>query len=343
MVDLESLLNEISSDSPCGENLEYDAQFGEMERASVGKPEQQFGDTVVPAEEPKWKDVQKLALELLKRTKDLRIAAELARSELALAGFVDFLHALELICGYVDRYWESVHPRLDPDDDNDPALRVNTIESLCDEDKTLRSLRLAPIVSSRAVGRFSLRDVAVANGEFSLPEGVEAADWSKINAAFEDCTIEQIRANSDAVRNAIEKLAAMQSTFNGHVGGGNGINLSPLTTLLKSAEQVYADQLTRRGVSATGDETETEEAEGGEGTGGGKRLSGSVTTREDVMICLDKIVDYYKQYEPSSPLPLLLQRCKKLVSASFLEIIQDLAPDILSQISAMGGAPPPES
>lgn len=345
MVDLESLLNEISSDSPCGENLEYDAQFGEMERAAVGKPEQQFGSTVVPAEEPKWKDVQKLALELLTRTKDLRIAAELARSELALSGFVDFLKSLELICGYVDRYWESVHPMLDPDDDNDPALRVNTLESLCDEDKTLRSLRLSPIVSSRAVGRFSLRDVAVADGELTLPEGTEAPDWTKINAAFEDCAIEQIRENCEAVRKAIEKLTALQTTFNGHVGAGNGINLSPLTALLKTAEHVYADQLTRRGVSASGDEAETgeaEEGEGGEVAGGGKRLSGNVTTREDVMVCLDKIVDYYKQYEPSSPLPLLLQRCKKLVSASFLEIIQDLAPDILSQISAMGGAPPPE-
>jgi len=344
MIDLESLLSEISSDSPCGENLEYDSQFGEMERAAVGKPEQQFGDTVVPAEEPKWKEVQKLALELLTRTKDLRVAAELARCELALSGFVGFLKALELTCGFVERYWEPVHPMLDPDDDNDPALRVNTIESLCDEEKTLRALRLTPLVSSRAVGRFNLRDVAVANGELTLPEGAEVPDWTKINAAFEDSTVEQIRENSDAVRATLDKIAALQTTFNGHVGSGNGINLTPLTTLLKTAEQVYADQLTRRGVSATGGEAATDEegAEGGEGAGVARRLSGNITTREDVLICLDKIVDYYKQYEPSSPLPLLLQRCKKLVSASFLEIIQDLAPDIHSQISAMGGAPPPE-
>ena len=339
MVELEALLSEISSDSPCGENLEYDAQFGEMERATVGKPEQQFGSTVVPAEEPKWKDVQKLALELLTRTKDLRVAAELVRSELALSGFVDFLKSLGVICGFVDRYWEPVHPMLDPDDGNDPALRVNTIESLCDEEKTLRMLRLSPIVSSRSVGRFSLRDVAVANGEMTLPEGADVPDWTKINAAFEDNSIEQIRENSDAVRTAIENLNAMQRTFNEHVGGGNGVNLSSLTSLLKTAEQVYADQLTRRGVSVTGDVTEEGAVEGGEATGEVKRLTGDITTREDVLRCLDKIVEYYTRYEPSSPLPLLLQRCKKLVSASFLEIIQDLAPDVLGQISAMGGQP----
>lgn len=347
MIDVEALLVEISPESPCGENLEYDSQFGELERATVGKPEQQFGNTIVPAEEPKWKDAQKLALDLLSRTKDLRIAADLARAELALSGFASFLKVLDLICGYIDRYWEGVHPQLDPDDDNDPVLRVNTIESLCDEEKTLRAVRLAPIVSSRAVGRFNLRDVAIANGEATAPEGTDAPNWGKINAAFEDISVEEIKSNSDAIQAAIEHLNAAQKTFAEHVGAGNGINLGPLLTQLKTAETVYLEQLTRRGVS-TGGEEEQEGAEGEEGTGeggkaAGKRLTGEVTTREDVVRCLDKIIDYYKLYEPSSPLPLLLQRCKKLVPASFLEIIEDLAPDVLSQITAMGGTPPAES
>jgi type VI secretion system protein ImpA len=343
MIDVEALLAPLSDESPCGDNLEYDAQFGELERAAVGKPEQQFGSTIVPAEEPKWKEVHSLALELLTRTKDFRVAAELARAELALSGFIPFLRSLHLMCGYIEQFWDTVHPQLDPDDDNDPVFRVNTLESLCDEEKTLRPVRMAAIVSSRSVGRFSLRDVAIANGELTAPEGAEAPDWSKINAAFEDCDVEEIKANSDAVLTAVEHLTTAQRTFNEHVGAGNGINLTALLSLLKSAGQVYSDQLVRRGVSPTGDETEEGAAADGASDGGGggeasvKRLSGDITTRDDVVRCIDKIVEYYQRYEPSSPLPLLLQRCKKLVSASFLEIIQDLAPDVLSQISAMGG------
>ena len=346
MIDVEALLVPISEDSPSGENLEYDSQFGEMERAGVGKPEQQFGDTIVAAVDPNWKELRGLALELASRTKDLRVAVELARSELALHGFNDFLKSLELICGYIDQYWDTLHPQLDPDDDNDPVFRVNTLEALCDEDKMLRPVRMAAIVSSRSVGRFSLRDVAVANGEMTLPEGVEAPDWSKINAAFEDTAVEEIQENIKVVRTAVERLTAAQRAFNEHVGSGNGINFGPLLKLLKAAEEVYANQLTRRGVSdsSDGSSDESNADVGGGGGGGGdagpKRLSGEITTRDDVIMCLDKIVQYYQRYEPSSPLPLLLQRCKKLVSASFLEIIQDLAPDVLSQISAMGGQSP---
>ena len=48
--DLERLLEPISEDQPCGPDLEYDAEFGEMDRAAQPKPEQQFGDTLVAAE-----------------------------------------------------------------------------------------------------------------------------------------------------------------------------------------------------------------------------------------------------------------------------------------------------
>ena len=45
LIDVNSLLEEISAELPCGEDLEYDTEFGEMERTAQGKPEQQIGST----------------------------------------------------------------------------------------------------------------------------------------------------------------------------------------------------------------------------------------------------------------------------------------------------------
>ena len=61
MLDLESLLQPIDESAPSGPDLEYDADFQELERLSQGKAEQQFGDTIIPAEEPEWRDVAKRA------------------------------------------------------------------------------------------------------------------------------------------------------------------------------------------------------------------------------------------------------------------------------------------
>ncbi len=77
---IEDLLAPVSSDSPCGENLEYDADFMAMGQAIQGKAEQQFGDTIIPAEPADWNKVEKLATGLLTRTKDIRVMLALTQS-----------------------------------------------------------------------------------------------------------------------------------------------------------------------------------------------------------------------------------------------------------------------
>ena len=57
-LDAGALLEAVSEDLPGGPNLEFDPDFGALERAAQGKPEQQYGDTIIPAEEPDWKDVE---------------------------------------------------------------------------------------------------------------------------------------------------------------------------------------------------------------------------------------------------------------------------------------------
>lgn len=48
-------------------------------------------------------------------------------------------------------------------------------------------------------------------------------------------------------------------------------------------------------------------------------------------------MDYYAKHEPSSPLPILLKRAKRLVGADFMEIIKDLAPDGAANVRLIGG------
>jgi len=66
-------------------------------------------------------------------------------------------------------------------------------------------------------------------------------------------------------------------------------------------------------------------------------LPGAVSSREDVVRLLDRMCDYFERHEPSSPIPLLLKRCKRLVSANFLDIVRDVAPDAVSQVENLRG------
>jgi type VI secretion system protein ImpA len=62
-----------------------------------------------------------------------------------------------------------------------------------------------------------------------------------------------------------------------------------------------------------------------------------VRSTDDVLLAIDRICQYYERSEPSSPVPLLLRRARRLVCKSFLDIIDDLAPDSIGHIRTITG------
>lgn len=105
IVDIDSLLHELDPAAPSGPNLEYDPAFLELEEALAGKPEVQYGDTVTAAVPPEWKLVRKHSLELLGRSRDLRLAVPLARALLALHGMPGFADGAELVERLLAERW----------------------------------------------------------------------------------------------------------------------------------------------------------------------------------------------------------------------------------------------
>jgi len=64
---------------------------------------------------------------------------------------------------------------------------------------------------------------------------------------------------------------------------------------------------------------------------------GEVASRQDAIRAIDAIATFFRKNEPSSPVPLLLDRAKRLVSKSFLEVLEDIAPESLAQVRQLGG------
>lgn len=339
-LDLGQFLEEISAESPCGEDLEYDPEFGEMERAAQGKPEQQIGDTLVPAEEADWPAVKNKAISLFDRTKDLRAAVYLTRSLLHTEGLSGLRDGLSLVQGLLDNYWESVHPQLDPADNNDPTLRINTLTTLYDPETVLHSIREATLVNSSALGRFSLRDILVASGKLPLPTSSdeEVVELSTINAAFMDASLEDLQDTADAIRQSIECVSAIESQLMDKVGPKQMADFSTLPDLLKEAQHIMAEHLTQRGVGETEAEATSEVANEAPGTQApGQSLPNAINSQEDVIRVLDMACEYFKRHEPSSPVPLLLQRAKRLVAKDFMEILRDLTPAGVTQAEEISG------
>src|SRR5256885_8758517 len=100
-----------------------------MESAAQGKVEQQFGDTVIPAEPPDWRDVERQASALMQRTKDLRVAVLLCRAWTILHGLPGTLQGLQLCGALLERHWEHVHPL--PEDGDRSEEHTSELQSPC--------------------------------------------------------------------------------------------------------------------------------------------------------------------------------------------------------------------
>ncbi len=341
VVDVEALLAEVSSEDPSGTDLEYEPAFGELERIAQGRPEQQIGDEVLPAEEPDWHALKRGALDLFTRTKDLRVAVYLTRALLHTDGLTGLNDGLGLIRGLLEQYWESVHPQLDPEDDHDPTMRVNSLVPLCDAEGLLREIRTATVVSSRTMGRYSLRELLIATGKLSPKDGEAQPDLKAIDAAFKETEVESLQATAEAVEQALNHVKAIEERVTDRVGTTHGLDLSSLANLLKDLQQFLAQRIPHNSpenqVPVPG-----EAAEPGAGTVTSpevpQSVTGEITNREEVVRLLDALCRYYERHEPSSPIPLLLKRAKNLVYKDFMEIIRDLAPDGLSQAEMIRGS-----
>jgi type VI secretion system protein ImpA len=158
-----------------------------------------------------------------------------------------------------------------------------------------------------------------------------------VEAAFQDVSDDVLEATAVAITRSVEHLRRIEAAFTGSAGVA-GPDVTGLTQILNQANRAVGPRLERRRAAA-------QAAAGGEsavhtnGTGGAPRaaLSGEIMSRDDVVRALDKICDYYARHEPSSPLPLLLQRCKRLATMSFIEIVKEMVPDGLSQVEIIAG------
>jgi type VI secretion system protein ImpA len=347
LVSLGALLAPISAEEPSGPNLEYDPEFAKLERIALGKPEQMMGASLVPGEDPDWKTMSRDSQALLGRTKDLRVAVHLAKSLLRVGGLAGFGEGLAVLRGLIDGYWDTVHPRLDPEDDNDPTMRMNALAALVDG-PTLAAVRTTPLVLSRAVGKFSLRDIAVATGEVPPGKDENPPTAASIEGAFDSIEADALAATAAAAKSALEDVGLIEALVTDRVGGARAVNLSKLSDLLATANKHLSAATSRRAAlvpiaTDTGNgasPTDTGGADPTAATGAAPRRSGmpgEINTREDVVRALEQIVAYYQRHEPTSPVPLVVKRAKRMVGMSFLEIIKDVVPDAASQAELLRG------
>jgi type VI secretion system protein ImpA len=341
------LIAPVSESNPAGENLEYDPGFGELEQMATPLTERTMGESVRAAVEPDWERVAAAATDLLARTKDLRVAIHLTAAATRTQGITGWQSGLELVRGLLERYWDDAHPQLDAADDNDATARVNALMALGDPQSVLGYFRTATFVQSPRLGRYSLRELRIATGASTVSvtaDGSPPPSIVDLEACCMDCAEDQLPAAAAALGEALMHARAIEAILRDRLGAA-APDLTPLFVDIEEVKKFVDAQYLRRFPEQAGAQNiGAEAAAGSEASSSAvpqpqqqQRPSGLIQTADDVIQRLDEICEYYARCEPSSPLPVLLTRARRLVGKSFVEVLKNVAPGGLGELQMLAG------
>lgn len=346
--ELELLQSPVEGPLPCGEDLEYDPDFMALQQAATGKREQQFGSTIIPAEPPDWARVERIAKQLCQRTLDVRVLVLLTLAWTESRGLPGYVDGLRVVDGILQKYWDSVHPRVVDGDFEDPLPRMNALAALAEAEGLGRSVRDARLLED-AGASMSLRQVEALldsskADQIDYPGGIgrlrEAARRAQEKAA----------APVMALHAALELLQRIRETSERALGQSWTPDFSRLERSLRTVVQLLPEQAQpapAEKVQAANGDVPAQAGASGQGIasplngGSGQGLASikdiEISTRDDVQVLLEKACQYMERTEPSHPAPMLIRRAQRLLDLNFFQIIEELVPEGLQKIESLAG------
>lgn len=344
-IDFDALLTPLDDGQPCGPNLEYDADFLQLEEAARHQAGQEFaadgGNVVsIDGQGPDWPEVRRLAEGLFQRTRDLRVAVYYTRALLRTEGFIGIHAGLRLILGLLERHWAHVHPELDADDNDDPTMRVNALAPLVAGDAVIGDLRASWLLRSRQSGVLTVRNIEVTAGKLAARDGEQVYSDLQIAGLLSEA-IETDAGLAGAITESLALVRQLSGHLQDQVGAAASLDFKPLQDTLHAVKQA----LDAAAPAAAEESTASEAGEGGEAGPAAARPAapGEIRSRADVVATIDRLVSYLERTEPTNPAQWLLRRAQRVMNMNFLEAIVELAPDGLDQAERMVGGHLPQS
>jgi type VI secretion system protein ImpA len=319
----------------CGPNLEYDPEFLALQQLALGRPETQF-EAAVPAD---WPAVEKGAVQLLGRSRDLRVAVLWLEARLHLEGLACLPIGFNALASLLENAWFSINPPLD---EGDPYARLNVIESLGPGGSFFVSLRNCRVVQHARIGELRLKDFeAITGAAESVHLPYQRDQVEQFLRSPEGCGIELTALLQNTVI-AIEHLQAVLAKQVDAI-------LLPSFKAVKSLLGCVMACLPFNGrlpemdasqaVTVPLDSTHTRVPATGS-TQPQSVLFPPVASREQALAAIRQVCTYLESAEPTNPAPLLLNRACQLMDKPFLQLIRQLAPDALSEVARVMGIHP---
>jgi type VI secretion system protein ImpA len=319
------LLEAIAAEHPCGESLEDTQLLASFDAYGL------FGRSAPLSAEIEWREIRDRSIEALAKSKDFRLLTHLASAVARTDGFTAFVETLTIGARWLELWIDAVFPLVD----EDGILRRSALNGFADRMAMVDGVRRAPILTHRQLGSVSIRDIEIVTGHLIPAESeTGTVTEAQLEGLFAATPVEDLRALHDQLNEAVASLKSMEQAVSVRSGAQAAPDFGALAVPLARTLKRVADHLSTRADALA---TPGAAASGEAAAVTAVAAIGTVRNRQDATRALDAVAAFFRTNEPSSPIPLLIERAKRLVAKDFLEVLAELAPEALAPAKAASG------
>lgn len=371
-MELEPFLVPVGPDNASGSELRNDPRFHAFERlmepASRTLRLESIKSGGTGAVTIDWSEIIRQSADLAKTGRDVRLLVVVARAQTNADGFAGLERGLDLLTATVERYWDSLHPLLreSPSPREAATRRINSLFQLENaENGLLCDFEFTTVFSPRGIGPITLGDLCSgglsrSGAQAEMPSGLGDKELAELLARHDAranrvtvaCRAEAIE-RPDAMTVLVQSiyaaraaLARLEEALTNRVGeNGVGVKFKELEKVLtralaplKAAQATaISGTLALEGTVMAEPVSAAPVANGAHPPAATGGIPGSVNSRRDVERCLDMIIIFYERTEPSSPIPHLARRMRKMVPMNFLQLMEEIAPSGMKEFKNVAG------
>lgn len=374
-MEIEAFLAPVDSAAPSGTDLRNDARFHALEnrlqpasRAARLKLVAEGGTGQVELD---WSDLAQEARALAQSGRDLRLLVIVARLMVNEDRAEGLAPGFKLLADTISQYWDTLHPALRPGGGKREAAlrRINALYQIENPDGgVLGDLEFVTLMAPRGIGPVTGGDLAagaISRAVFAneVPSGLGEKEVAELIAKHEQrlnrvtaaCRAtaaerpEEFAALRDGIAAGRAALAGLEAALAPHVTENDvAVRFDAMGKMLARIAQTLdavgagagaapEGQPQAAAAAGTGGPAMTTPAAPVNGAANGAYVPGQINSRRDVERCLDLVIDFYERTEPSSPIPHLARRMRKMVPMNFLQLMEEIAPSGLKEFRGIAG------
>lgn len=362
VLDVDALLAPLSEEAPSGVDLREDSSAQSIyyrlkDLRSTARAAERRGDTGEESDgaQTEWRQLHELTQKALaEQSKDLEVACWLVEALVRREGFAGLRDGLALVCGLFENFPDNLHSLQDEEGLETFLAPLTGLNGLDGEGTLIQPIRKVPVTSGG--------EKPYAFFHYNQSEDLEkltddAAKEKRIGAGV--LTIAQfeqvLRASpKDFLRALLGDLSeaiAVLDKLSGLLSEKYASDAPPTSRIRETIEVVH-DLVRSRTLDILPPEIVAEDGAGAGEDGQGEtnagngtmRVPGAIGSREEALVALARISDFFKRTEPHSTIAFTLEDLIRRARMTLPELLTELMPDESARRTflMMAGIRPPD-